>query len=129
MKKIAVLLIAFAFLFLSACIAVAPATAKIIETTQAKPQVITYSSCWVGSARGKFIVTASDIGKISEGRAYCEKRDAIANPIEIKSNGKEIKVTLVDTGSAVEETLEAGEDELLVCDSGSFNGYIYVIVT
>lgn len=128
MKRIASVLLIIAMIsLLTACIPVSSAEEKT-ETTANKPKVITTSSEWIGSSRGKYVATA-ETGLICSGRAYCEKKNAIANPLEIQANGYEIKVTLVDTESAVEAVLKAGEDKLLVCDSGSFNGYIYVIVT
>lgn len=129
MKKriVALFVVASLFLLLSACVQVVPVSLETMETTATKPQVINRSSEWVGSSRGKYVATA-DTGKICEGRAYCEKKNAISNPLEIQANGYEIKLTLVDTEAATEVYLKAGEEKLISCDSGNFNGYLYVIV-
>lgn len=92
------------------------------------PYISEYSSCWPGSARGEYTVSAEDYGVLTSGRAYASREKAVGNPLEIQSQGYEITITLADS-DAVTYTFNAGDEEIISCKSGSFNGYLYVIVT
>ena len=93
-----------------------------------KPSVTVDSSCGWGTARGSYTVSTSEYGAICSGRGYSDKENAIKNPLEIKSEGYEIVITLADD-SVETITMNAGDSQLISCDSGVFKGYLYVIVT
>lgn len=93
-----------------------------------KPSVTVKSSCGWGTARGSYTVSTSEYGALCSGRGYSDKETAIKKPLEIKSEGYEILITLADD-SIETVTMNAGDSQLISCDSGVFNGYLYVIVT
>ena len=126
MKKIVALLVILTML-LTGCgsTTVYRHTSSTADSTE--PFVSVKSSCWWGEARGKYTVSATGYGVLCSGNGYADKSKAIANPLEIQSSGYEIMVTLSDdTTESV--TMVAGDTKLISCDSGSFNGYLYVIV-
>ena len=125
MKKIVALLVFMALL--TGCGSTTVYRHSSITNESEKPLVITSSSCWWGEARGKYNVSAEGYGALCSGNGYADKSKAISNPLEIESAGYEILVTLADD-STESVTMVAGDTKLISCKSGSFNGYLYVIV-
>ncbi len=124
MKKIATLFLTMTLMLLTGC---GSTIYRHSSSTSEKPFVNVSSSCWWGEARGKYTVSATGYGTLCSGNGYCDKSKAIANPLEIQSAGYEIVVTLADDNTET-VTMVAGDTKLISCDSGSFNGYLYVIV-
>lgn len=100
---------------------------EIKNEDKEKPYISEKSSCWWGEARGKYTISAEGYGAICSGNGYCEKEKAIANPLQIESEGYDILVTLADD-STENITMTAGETKLISCKSGAFKGYLYVII-
>ena len=94
------------------------------------PCVTQSSSCWGGSARGMYTISANGYGILCSGRGYSDKSKAISHPLEIRSNGYKIVVTLSDDRENEETVTISPESspQLISCRSGSFHGYLYVIV-
>lgn len=93
-----------------------------------KPSVTVESSCGLGTSRGSYTVSSSEYGVLCSGRGYSDKETAIRKPLEIKSEGCEMSITLAD--DSIETVyMNAGDSQLISCDSGNFKGYLYVIVT
>ena len=125
MKKIVALLVFMALL--TGCGSTTVYRHSSITNESEKPLVITSSSCWWGEARGKYTVSAEGYGALCSGNGYADKSKAISNPLEIQSSGYEITVTLSDDSTET-ITMVSGDTQLVSCKSGSFNGYLYVIV-
>ena len=104
-------------------------TYDIQETTKDpyKPFISKESDCMYGTNRGRYNVVAEGYGVIGSGKGYCELEKATQNPLEVTSHGKAITVTLAED-SVDTKTFKPGEAAILKCDSGSFTGYLYVVV-
>ena len=125
-KTVALLIVIIALLLTSACTTTPKRNSSLMTDLNA-PKVSTKSSCWKGEARGKYTVSTKEYGTLCSGNAYAKKEKAIANPLEIYNAGNEITVTLADD-SVKTVKMTAGDQQLISCDSGYFNGYLYVIV-
>lgn len=126
MKRVAAFAMIIPMLLCTGC------TSRVYIKSGAKkddrvPYASFVSSAWRGIARGKYTISASGVGLLCSGNAYCYEKDAVANPVEIYSAGYDIVVKLADD-SIETVTLTAGDEELISCDSGSFKGYLYVVV-
>ena len=93
-----------------------------------KPSITVESSCGWGTARGSYTISTSEHGAICSGWGYSDKETAIEHPLQIKSEGYKIIVTLADD-SVETVTMTSGDSQLISCKSGLFNGYLYVIIT
>lgn len=98
------------------------------ETEEKKPSITVESSCGWGTARGSYTISTSEHGAICSGWGYSDKETAIEHPLQIKSEGYKIIVTLADD-SVKTVTMTSGDSQLISCESGLFNGYLYVIIT
>lgn len=98
-----------------------------------KPTVTIKSSCSAWSSEGNYTISTSEYGVLCSGRSYSNKQDAIKNPLEIKSEGYEILISLAVNDNVVTVTMSPGDSQLISCISMNpsvyYDGYLYVIVT
>ncbi len=129
MKKIVTLFMTMTLMLLTGCGTTIYRDSSSTSGSET-PCVNIESSAWWGDYTGKYVISATGYGTICSGLGYSDKSSAVANPLEIRSAGYEIVVTLVDGESpATVVTMVAGDTKLISCESDSvFTGYLYVIV-
>ncbi len=133
MKRIFIFVLTLTMLLLAGCDSMTTYNSQHYsqddyEAGVKKPSVTVKSSCGWGTARGSYTVSTSEYGALCSGCGYNDKEAAIKKPLEIKSEGYEIIITFADD-SVETITMNAGDSQLISCDSGVFKGYLYVIVT
>lgn len=133
MKRISIFVLTLMMLLLAGCdnttyYTLEHSSQDEFEAEVKKPSVTVNSSCGWGTARGSYTVSTSEYGALCSGHGYSDKEMAIKKPLEIKSEGYEILITFGDD-SIETITMNAGDLQLISCESGVFKGYLYVIVT